>query len=128
MQTFIHYFLHFGFPFFLAYLFFRKDWKKVYLILITTMLVDLDHLFANPVFEANRCSIGFHPLHTPYAIIVYIILLFFPKTIRIIGIGLLFHMLTDFIDCVWLFQKCETCLSGSHAAYWVREISGFLDI
>jgi hypothetical protein len=44
MQTSIHYFLHLGFPFVIAYLFFRKDWKKVYLILIATMLVDLDHL------------------------------------------------------------------------------------
>jgi hypothetical protein len=64
MQTIIHYFLHFGFPFFIAYLGFRKDWKKVYLILLATMLVDIDHLLASPIFEAHRCSIQFHPLHT----------------------------------------------------------------
>jgi hypothetical protein len=100
MQMFIHYFLHFGFPLFIAFVFFRKDWKKVYLILIATMLVDLDHLVANPIFEANRCSINFHPLHSYYAMIVYVALLFFRKPFNIIGIGLLFHMLTDFIDCV----------------------------
>ena len=128
MQTILHYFLHFGFPFFIAFLFFRKDWKKVFLILIATMLVDLDHLFSDPIFEANRCSIGFHPLHTPYAIIVYIILLFFPKTIRLIGIGLLLHMLADFIDCIWLYQKCGTCLSGAPAAEWVSKVSAFLGL
>lgn len=128
MQALTHYFLHFGFPFFIAFLFFRKDWKKVFLLLIATMLVDLDHFFANPIFEANRCSIGFHPLHTPYAIVVYIIMLFFPKTIRFIGIGLLLHMLTDFIDCIWLYQKCETCLSDAPAAKWISKVSAFLGL
>ena len=100
MQAFIHYFLHFGIPFFIAYFFFKKDWKRVYLILLATMLVDLDHLLANPVFQADRCSINFHPLHNYYAIIVYFGLLFIRKPFNIIGIGLLFHMLTDFIDCL----------------------------
>ena len=99
MRTFIHYFLHFGFPVLIAYGFFRKDWKKVYLILIATILVDLDHVFADPIFQANRCSINFHPLHTYYAMIGYVVLLFFRKPFNIIGIGLLLHMLTDYIDC-----------------------------
>ncbi len=96
-KTFVHYFLHFGFPFLVAYVFFRKDWKKVSLILLLTMLVDLDHLFATPVFDAHRNSIGFHLLHSYPAIGIYIILLFFKKT-RIVAIGLLLHMLTDFQD------------------------------
>ena len=33
------------------------------------------------------------------AMAVYALMLIFPKT-RIVGIGLLFHMLTDGIDCV----------------------------
>ena len=102
MQTLIHYFLHLGFPFFIAFLFFRKDWKKVYLILLATMLVDLDHLGAHPIFQANRCSINFHFLHTYYAMGVYLLLLFFRKPFNIIGIGLVFHMLTDFIDCLMM--------------------------
>jgi hypothetical protein len=101
-QTIIHYFLHFALPFFVAYGFFRKDWKKVYLILIATMLVDLDHLLANPIFDANRCSINFHPLHTYYAMIAYVALLFLRKPFNIIGIGLLLHMLTDGIDCLMM--------------------------
>lgn len=64
------------------------------------MLVDVDHLFATPIFDPDRCSIGFHPLHSYWAIAVYVALLFFKKT-RIIAVGLLFHMLTDYIDCQW---------------------------
>ena len=99
MQTILHYFLHLVFPLFIAFVFFRKDWKKVYLILLATMLVDLDHLLADPIFQANRCSINFHPLHTYYAMAFYVVLLFLRRPFRVIGIGLFFHMLTDFIDC-----------------------------
>ncbi len=68
--------------------------------MIATMLVDLDHLLATPIFEPGRCSIGFHPLHSYPAIAVYFLLLFLPK-LRIIAVGLLFHMLTDWQDCLW---------------------------
>ena len=102
MQIFIHYFLHLVFPVFLTLLLFRKEWKKAYLIMMATMLVDLDHLFATPIFQANRCIIEFHPLHTFYAIAMYFILLFLPKPYKIIGVGLLFHMLTDSIDCLFM--------------------------
>ena len=115
MQTFVHYFLHFGFPFFIAFVFFRKDWKKVYLILIATMLVDLDHLASNPIFQANRCSINFHLLHTYYAMFFYVVLLFFRKPFNIIGIGLLFHMLTDFINCLMMYSSCQVCFADSPA-------------
>lgn len=96
----IHYGLHFVFPGLLAYLFFKFQWKRAWLIMIATMLVDIDHLLTNPVFVPNRCSINFHPLHTYYAMLVYVVLLYFPKT-RIVAIGLLLHMLTDGLDC-WM--------------------------
>ena len=69
--------------------------------MIATMLVDLDHLLADPIFSLNRCSINFHPLHSYIAIGVYVVLLFF-KEVRIIAVGLLLHMLTDFLDCLWM--------------------------
>jgi hypothetical protein len=94
----IHYSLHFLVPFLIAYFFFKDKWKTVYLIFLLSMLVDLDHLLANPIFEKDRCSINFHPLHTYIAIAIYFLGLFFKKT-RIIALALLFHMLTDFIDC-----------------------------
>jgi hypothetical protein len=69
------------------------------------MFVDIDHLLATPIFMADRCSIGFHPLHTYYAIGVYVIMLFFKKPYNKIAIGLLFHMITDFIDCIVIWNK-----------------------
>lgn len=113
MQFLLHYGLHIIAPAIVAFMFFRKEWKTVYLILLATMLVDLDHLLANPVFQANRCSIQFHPLHTYYAIGFYILLLFMRRPFNIIGIGLLFHMLTDFIDCLSTYAKCESCLDNT---------------
>lgn len=94
----IHYGLHFLFTAIIAFVFYRDKWKRVYLIFIITMLIDLDHLLANPVFDAHRCSINFHPLHTYYAIIIYFLALFHKKT-HIIALGLLLHMLADFVDC-----------------------------
>jgi len=97
-KFFIHYGLHFIFTAIIAYTFFKKNWIKVYLIFVATMIIDLDHLLALPIFDPNRCSIDFHPLHSYIAITLYFISVFFKK-FRIIGIGLLLHILADFVDC-----------------------------
>jgi hypothetical protein len=128
MDYFVHYFLHLGFPFLIAFVFFKKDWKKVYFILIATMLIDLDHLVADPIFQADRCSINFHPLHTYYAMIVYVILLFFRKPFYIIGIGLLFHMLTDLINCLMMYSNCKGCFSDSPAIGVLEGVSKAIGI
>ncbi|MBH1958747.1 DUF6122 family protein [Chryseobacterium sp. HSC-36S06] len=94
-----HYFLHFIFPFFIAKVFFKDHWRKAYLIMIATMAVDIDHIFADPIFDPNRASIGFHPLHTYPAIAVYFLgTVFFKGYYKIASVGLLFHMFTDFQD------------------------------
>jgi len=66
--------------------------------MMSTMFVDLDHLLADPIYDPNRCSVGFHPLHNPIAIAMYGILCF-AKKLRLIGIGLLIHMILDSINC-----------------------------
>jgi len=100
LQTLVHYSLHLLAPGLIAYIFFRNEWKKAWLIMLATMFVDVDHLVASPIFDPGRCSINFHPLHTYWAMTIYVGMLFFKKT-RIIAVGLLFHMLTDYIDCQW---------------------------
>jgi len=105
MQQVIHYFLHLGFPLFIAILFYKKNWRISYLMLVLTMLVDVDHLFATPLFDSCRCSINFHPLHSYIAIVIYFVLLLHPK-IRIFCVGLLLHMATDGIDCLLSNQNC----------------------
>ena len=70
--------------------------------MIFTMMIDLDHLLATPIFNASRCSIGFHPLHSSYAILIYFLMLFFSNIyIKIIATGLLLHIFTDLQDCLW---------------------------
>ncbi|SFD87024.1 hypothetical protein SAMN05518672_103610 [Chitinophaga sp. CF118] len=100
MRTVVHYSLHFLAPGLIAFMFFKNQWKQAWLIMIATMLVDADHLLAIPIFDPERCSIGYHPLHSYYAIAAYFVMLLFRKT-RIIAIGLIFHMFTDWQDCQW---------------------------
>ena len=94
----LHISYHFIFPALFIALFYRKQWQRSYLIVMSTMLVDLDHLLANPIYDPTRCSIGFHPLHTELPIIAYMVLSMFPKT-RLMGLGLLIHMALDSVDC-----------------------------
>ena len=94
----LHIASHFIAPFLIAFLFFKKTWKLSYLIMMATMLVDLDHLLASPIYDANRCSIGFHPLHQYWLIGIYLAMSFFSKT-RLIGVGLTTHMILDAFDC-----------------------------
>lgn len=112
MQAIIHYSLHFIFPGIIAYIFFKEDRKRVYIIFLLTMLIDLDHLLATPIFDPQRCSIGFHYLHSYPAIAVYVLMLFFKKT-RIVATGLLLHVFTDVIDCAWTFSICRECFENS---------------
>ena len=101
MRETIHLALHFLVPLAVAGIAYRKQFWKALGIMVATMAVDVDHLLARPVFDACRCSIGFHPLHTWPAIVVYVALLFHPKT-RLIGLGLCIHMALDQVDCWWM--------------------------
>ena len=94
----LHIALHFIAPLLIVFLFFKENWKLSYLIMMATMLVDLDHLLASPIYDANRCSIGFHPLHQYWLIGIYLAMIFFSKT-RLIGVGLSAHMVLDTLDC-----------------------------
>ncbi len=102
LQSISHYGLHFGLPLIVAVIFYKTYWLKAYGIMVLGMFIDLDHLIANPIFDPNRCSINFHPLHSYYAIALYFILLI-PKKTRIFGIGLITHIIADTADC-WLMQ------------------------
>ncbi len=66
--------------------------------MMSAMPVDIDHLMANPVYAQVRCSIGYHPLHGFLPIVLYVVLCFFSKS-RLVGIGLVIHMVLDSLDC-----------------------------
>lgn len=93
-----HIALHFIVPAIVVATFFRRDWRIAYLLMVSTMLVDIDHLAATPMYDPGRCSIGFHPLHRMGFIAFYLVLCFVPKT-RLVGLGLSVHMALDSIDC-----------------------------
>jgi len=95
----IHILLHFIIPAVVVGLFFRKEWKLAYFTMICTMLVDIDHILAVPMYDPGRCSIGFHPLHGFVPIALYAALCFVPK-LRYVGMGLVIHMALDSFDCL----------------------------
>ena len=97
-RTLVHNFLHFFIPALATWIFYRKDWRSSYIFLMLTMMVDLDHLIADPIFDPQRCSIGFHPLHSEIAITIFALMLIHKK-LRIFGFGLLIHMSLDGLDC-----------------------------
>lgn len=112
----IHIALHVIVPLLVALAFYRPRWRNATAIMIATMLVDADHLLADPIYDPHRCSIGFHPLHTLPAIGVYTALFVLPlavgrkadgqgshrtaRAVHLIGLGLLIHMALDGIDCL----------------------------
>jgi len=111
LRTIIHYGLHFLAPLLFAQFFRRERRVKAFWIMLATMLVDLDHLLATPIFNPDRCSVGFHLLHSYFMVGVYALLcvlpyekLNMPWWLRPIGIGLFFHMLTDLQD-FYLWQQ-----------------------
>lgn len=101
LRTALHLALHFLVPGLAARAFFRSRWRRAWGVMLLTMLVDLDHLLARPIFDPDRCSIGFHPLHTPVPIALYVLMTLFPPT-RVVGAGLVIHMALDALDCAWM--------------------------
>ena len=94
----LHLLLHAVVPLAVAVAFYRDRWLHSYLIMMAGMLIDVDHLLADPIYDPGRCSVGFHPLHTAVPIALYAAALAHPKT-RLLGIGLCLHIALDAIDC-----------------------------
>lgn len=101
LRAIFHLLLHAAIPALLAWLFWRPQFARAWLLLLLGWIIDLDHLLADPIYAPNRCSIGFHPLHTTPAIVLYAGLTL-PRRTRLFGIGLLLHVTLDAIDCVWM--------------------------
>ena len=96
--------MHFIVPAVVAAIFYRQKWLNAYLIMIAALLIDLDHLLADPIYDPQRCSLGFHPLHGLLPMMLYLALSMHRKT-RLIGLGLVIHMGLDAIDCLGLIGR-----------------------
>ena len=98
---------HLILPLALAYVGYTPTWQKTSTILLSTNIVDIDHLIADPIYDSDRCSLGYHPLHSIPAIGVYSGMLFNENTQQI-GVGLLTHMAVDYIDCINTKERLGT--------------------
>ena len=88
-------------PFIITKLFWGKNWRYAGFIMVLTILIDLDHILINPIWDPNRCSIGLHPLHTIWAGLFYSTMLLIPSwKWRAFSAGCIWHLCTDFIDCL----------------------------
>jgi hypothetical protein len=112
----IHLLLHLAVPLLVARVCYPTRWRFAAFVMLATMVVDVDHLLADPIYDPARCSIGFHPLHTTAPIIFYGVLAVLPLVVRqrtvgmrlnraieilhLVGVGLLIHMALDAVDCV----------------------------
>lgn len=102
-RSLIHLALHALVPLAIALAFHRRQWKRAWLWMLAGWLIDVDHLLADPIYVPNRCSIGFHPLHTAPAAAVYVLMLL-PRRTRLLAIGLLVHLGLDGIDCLLMHR------------------------
>ncbi len=101
VQLALHYGGHWLAPFLFGAIFWRKRWLAAGILIASANLIDLDHLFADPIFDPDRCSIGFHMLHGWAAALVYSLMLVAPHWwVRAFGVGALWHLAVDYGDCV----------------------------
>lgn len=99
LRPILHMVLHVAVPGVVARVAWRERVWSAWAIMVATAAVDLDHFLANPIYDPNRCSIGFHPLHSVWAMGAYVLLMV-PRRTRLVGAGLVIHMVLDGIDCL----------------------------
>ena len=101
LQFILHLFGHFVVPFMLAWAFVRSDWLPFGGVMVAANVIDVDHFWASPIYDPDRCSIGFHFLHGWEAGLVYAALLCIPRWwTRAFGAGALWHLGVDASDCL----------------------------
>lgn len=100
LQLLLHYGGHWLAPFLIGRLVVATNWLRFGAVMTAANLIDLDHLLADPIFDPDRCSIGFHPLHGWIAGAAYLALLAIPRWwVRAFGLGALWHLAVDWGDC-----------------------------
>lgn len=88
-------------PFAIGWALWRERWWQAGLVIASANLIDVDHLLADPIFDPNRCSIGFHLLHGWIAAAIYAAMIVVPRWwVRALGTGALLHLVVDYGDCL----------------------------
>lgn len=83
-------------------------WNLVFII-ISSNLIDLDHLLARPIFEEGRCSItGKSILHKWYLILLWVLGVFIPiPHVQVFCLGVLSHILVDGLGCYLMSKEAK---------------------
>lgn len=76
-------------------------------LLIASNSIDIDHLFAKPIYDKQRNSIGFHILHKKRLFPLSIIGCFLPAVIQFFFIGIVAHLFLDWIEFA-IFRKATS--------------------
>jgi len=106
----LHILLHIALPLLVAVVIWRRHWLYSFLWMLGAMVIDLDHLLADPIYDPERCSIGFHPLHSTYAVVFYVVVLFsswfwtsnvWRERVQLFLLGVGLHLFLDATDCVF---------------------------
>ncbi|HLP79326.1 MAG TPA: DUF6122 family protein [Acidobacteriota bacterium] len=78
---------------------------QVLVFLLLSNIIDVDHLLAKPIYDKNRNSIGFHFLHKPQIFVIYIAGCFLPGVYKFFFIGVLLHLLLDWVEFKYFVEK-----------------------
>jgi hypothetical protein len=114
-----HIALHLAVPALVVALFYRPRWWQSYLWLLAGLVIDIDHLLAVPIYDPQRCSIGFHPFHTWQLLPVYVLLCLWPRT-RLLGYGVMLHLLLDAGDCALMPGGLEQLQTFWRVPAWMQ--------
>ena len=100
----LHLVLHLLVPALVTLIFYRRYGWAAFIRLMAGMVIDVDHIRANPFYDSERCSINYHFLHTPIPIVIYCALFFVPR-LPILSIGLIIHIILDYLNCLGFPDK-----------------------
>lgn len=98
--------VHVSFDLLLAYLLYKFGLVEVQaadiVLILSANLVDLDHLLARPIYHPRRNPFITHPLHKLwYLLLLFAVGLLFIRKAAFLGVGILSHLLLDFLDVKW---------------------------
>ncbi|MGV3585725.1 MAG: DUF6122 family protein [Adhaeribacter sp.] len=100
----LHLVLHLLIPILVTLIFYPRYGWAAFIRLMAGMIIDVDHIMANPFYDSERCSINYHLFHTPIPIIIYCALYFVPR-LRIFSVGLIIHIILDYLNCLGFPDK-----------------------
>lgn len=73
--------------------------QNVLIQLLLSNLIDLDHLFSSSLFDASRCSINNHFLHSFFVFPIYLLGLL--SRFRYFFMGIILHLIIDSLGCIF---------------------------